>query len=209
MDSSDHRPSRADDDLKIQSSSPSVLSYSITGVGAGTGSAFHQPLSPGTLPGYTLMVAGQRTGKTSFLRLLLDTSDISQMATKDQLASIAKFVQGSSGHTSHIRTASFDIELDAQFNSASQRLTLSLVDTPSLDFSEETSAERLVSELLRHVDSRFAEGLEDVSLSLHVFHSPFLPSALGSESPGRWPSRSSVHSYPSSVYTGVLITLSC
>src|SRR6202034_4212498 len=128
------------------------------------------PSSSGMHSGYTLMVAGQRTGKTSFLRLLLDTSDISQMATKDQLTSIARFVQGSSGHTSHIRTASVDIELDTQGSGVSQRLTLSLVDTPSLDFSDDSASERLVSELLRYVDARFSEGIDD------VIHSPTLPS---------------------------------
>lgn len=112
---------------------------------------------------YTLMVAGQRTGKTSFLRLLLDTSDISPSTTKDQLASVAKFVQGCSGHTSNIRTASIDVELDTLGNGVLQRLGLTLVDTPSLDFQDEASAERLVLEILRHVDSRLAEGIEDVS----------------------------------------------
>jgi hypothetical protein len=108
------------------------------------------------------MVAGQRTGKTSFLRLLLDTSDISPMATKEQLVSVAKFVQGSCGHTSHIRTASVDIQLDLHGNGIQQRLSLTLVDTPSLDFDDEPSSERLVLDMLRHVDSRFAEGVEDV-----------------------------------------------
>jgi hypothetical protein len=114
--------------------------------------------------GYTLMVAGQRTGKTSFLRLLLDTSDIASSATKDQLTSVAKFVQGCSGHTSHIRTASIDIELALHGKGALRRLTLTLVDTPSLDFSDEASSDRHISEMLRHVDSRFAEGVEDVSI---------------------------------------------
>jgi hypothetical protein len=125
------------------------------------------------------MVAGKRTGKTSFLRLLLDTSDISHTATKDQLASVAKFVQGSSGHTSHIRTASFDIQLDPQATGVLQHLTLSLVDTPSLDFADDPSSERLVSELLRHIDSRFAEGIEDVNfLSSSSFISPISPHSL-------------------------------
>ncbi|EGN98218.1 hypothetical protein SERLA73DRAFT_91480 [Serpula lacrymans var. lacrymans S7.3] len=107
------------------------------------------------------MVAGKRSGKTSFLRLLLDTSIISPAATKDQLASVAKFVQGSSGHTSHIRTASINIDNDIDQNHPNHRLTLTLVDTPSLDFEDDPSSERLVLEILRHVDSRFAEGIED------------------------------------------------
>ncbi|KIJ62639.1 hypothetical protein HYDPIDRAFT_94135 [Hydnomerulius pinastri MD-312] len=107
------------------------------------------------------MVAGQRTGKTSFLRLLLDTSEISSTATKDQLASVAKFVQGCSGHTSHIRSASINIDLDIDPNTPLQVLTLTLVDTPSLDFEDEPSSERNIQEILRQVDSRFAEGIDD------------------------------------------------
>lgn len=118
----------------------------------------------GAINGYTLMVAGQRTGKTSFLRLLLDSTEISQTATKEQLASVAKFIQGCSGHTSHIRTASVDVELDVESNGVLQPLALTLVDTPSLKFDDDSS-ERMVTEILRHVESRFAEGIEDVSFS--------------------------------------------
>ncbi|KZP33684.1 hypothetical protein FIBSPDRAFT_721126 [Athelia psychrophila] len=107
------------------------------------------------------MVAGQRTGKTSFLRLLLDTSEVSRTATKDQLASVAKFVQGCSGHTTHIRTASIDIDLDGEGKGPVQPLTLTLVDTPSLDFEDETSSERAVAEILRHVETRFVEGVDE------------------------------------------------
>lgn len=115
------------------------------------------------ISGYTVMVAGQRTGKTSFLRLLLDTSEISTTATKNQLASVAKFVQGCSGHTSHIRTASINIDHDIDQNGSPRVLTLTLVDTPSLAFEDEASTERALHEILRHVESRFAEGIEDVS----------------------------------------------
>jgi hypothetical protein len=86
------------------------------------------------------------------------------MATKEQLASVAKFVQGCSGHTSHIRVASVDIKADIESNGTQQRLALTLVDSPSLDFRDEPSAERLVSETLRQIESRFAEGLEDVRI---------------------------------------------
>jgi len=116
----------------------------------------------GTINGYSLMVAGQRTGKTSFLRLLLDSSEISQTATKDQLASVAKFVQGSSAHTSHTRSASIDVELDVDGNGLLQPLALTLVDTPSLRFDDDSS-ERSVTEILRYIESKLAEGIEDVS----------------------------------------------
>jgi hypothetical protein len=145
----------------------------------------------GTTNGYTLMVAGRRSGKTSFLRLLLDTCDISPTATKEQLASVAKFVQGSNGHTSHIRTAAIDIELDMEGNGFFQRLTLSLIDTPSIAFEDESFAERVVSETLRHVDSRFAEGMEDVCTFIYLPYS-LLILHTGLECPGWRPSRSFV-----------------
>jgi hypothetical protein len=158
----DQRAKREDDDRAGPLTSSSTY--------AGKGHANHpgnngvDAAGPNGTNGYTLMVAGQRTGKTSFLRLLLDTCDISNTATKEQLASVAKFVQGCSGHTSHVRTVSIDIDLDLQNTGAPQHLTLSLVDTPSFDPQDEPSSERLVSEMLRLIDSRFAEGVEDVSL---------------------------------------------
>ncbi|KAI6147194.1 hypothetical protein BKA82DRAFT_4150613 [Pisolithus tinctorius] len=117
--------------------------------------------------GYTLMVAGQRSGKTSFLRLLLDTSDISTTATKDQLVSVAKFVQGCSGHTAHVRSVNVNIDFDPGNNTSStsnsnpQVLALTLIDTPSLDFSDDHSVERTIQDILRQVDARFAEGIDD------------------------------------------------
>ncbi|KAG6854646.1 hypothetical protein C0991_003294 [Blastosporella zonata] len=102
-------------------------------------------------------------GKTSFLRLLLDTSSVSPTATKDQLTNVAKFVQGSTGHTSYIRPASIDINVDIEGSGKPQPIGLHLVDTPSLDFKDDKAAEWSLSEILRNVDGRFAEGVEMVS----------------------------------------------
>lgn len=110
-----------------------------------------------------IYTASLGSGKTSFLRLLLDTSDISPNVAKDQLASVAKFVQGCSGHTSHIRTASIDINLDVEGNGGRQCLGLTLIDTPSLDFQDEATSERLLADNIRLIDNRFTEGLDDVS----------------------------------------------
>jgi septin family protein len=116
----------------------------------------------GPSSGYSLMVAGQPTGKTAFLRLLLDTSDIASTTSQEQLSSVAKFVQGCAGHTSHIRTVSFDIELDLPENSQHQSVSLTLTDTPSLDARDEVASERVVADILRHVETKFSESLEDV-----------------------------------------------
>lgn len=115
------------------------------------------------MAGYTLMVAGRRTGKTSFLRLLLDTTLVSPSATHDQLQSVAKFVQGCSGFTSHIRTVSVNVELAVGDNDPLQPLNLTLIDTPALDYHDDAAAQRTVNEILRHVDARFSESVEDVS----------------------------------------------
>ncbi|EKM79284.1 hypothetical protein AGABI1DRAFT_39848, partial [Agaricus bisporus var. burnettii JB137-S8] len=95
-------------------------------------------------------------GKTSFLRLLLDTSDIAPSNSKDQLTAVAKFVQGSSGHTSFFRTTSVDIDLGPTHSVA-----LNLIDSPSLDFRDDAAADRTIADTLRVIDHRFMEGLED------------------------------------------------
>lgn len=111
-------------------------------------------------PELTLLVAGSRGGKTSFLRLLLDTSEFSPLSTKEQLHSVAKFVQGCSGHTSYIKSVSIDINLDID-GSRQRPLGLTLIDTPSLDFRDDASTDRIVTDMLRHIDQRFGDGLED------------------------------------------------
>ncbi len=121
-------------------------------------------------PGYTLMVAGRRTGKTSFLRLLLDTNTVASSVTRDQLASVAKFVQGCSGHTSHVRTVSIDIDLAPEEADEELPLNLTLIDTPSLDFEDDASSQRALQEILRHVEARLGDTLEDVSAPLLSAH---------------------------------------
>ncbi|KAI0365745.1 hypothetical protein BV20DRAFT_1038796 [Pilatotrama ljubarskyi] len=121
-------------------------------------------------PGYTLMVAGRRTGKTSFLRLLLDTSNVASSVTRDQLASVAKFVQGSSGHTSQVRTVSVDIDLAPDEVDEELPLTLTLIDTPSLDFDDKHASDRALQEILRHVESRLGQSLDDERKALSGDH---------------------------------------
>ncbi|TFK88216.1 hypothetical protein K466DRAFT_598856, partial [Polyporus arcularius HHB13444] len=118
-------------------------------------------MPPEDTPGYTLMVAGRRTGKTSFLRLLLDTNTVASSVTRDQLASVAKFVQGCSGHTSHVRTVSIDIDLAPDEADEELPLNLTLIDTPSLDFEDDASSQRALQEILRHVEARLGDTLED------------------------------------------------
>ncbi|KAH9891601.1 hypothetical protein C8Q73DRAFT_791957 [Cubamyces lactineus] len=127
-------------------------------------------MSDGDAPGYTLMVAGRRTGKTSFLRLLLDTSTVSSTVSRDQLASVAKFVQGSSVHTSHVRTVSIDVDLAPDGLDEEHPVTLTLIDTPSLDFDDKHASERALQEILRHVEARLGESLDDERKAVHGDH---------------------------------------
>jgi len=79
------------------------------------------------------MVAGARgAGKTSFLRLLLETCDISPAATEEQRASLAKFARGYEKRTKAFRTTSIEICEDRH-----ERILLKLIDTPGLDFDED------------------------------------------------------------------------
>ncbi|KAJ7600633.1 GTP binding protein [Mycena floridula] len=155
--SSDHRRHYEDDE---RVSLPGAGGYSSGNSYVGT--AFETSVSPDkSRPEFTLLVAGCRGGKTSFLRLLLDTCNISSKSSKEQLNSVAKFVQGSSGHTSHIRAASIDVDVDLDGSGSHRPLGLTLIDTPSLDLNDENVTDHVVQDILRHIDSRFSEGLED------------------------------------------------
>jgi len=134
------------------------------------GSSSTRRNSTAQIPGYTLMVAGQRSGKTSFLRLLLDTSNLAPTVSKEQVLSVARFVQGCSRHTTSIRHTSVDVILDSPDSGVPQPVTLTLIDTPSLNFSDEVASQRGISDILAHVDSRFAESVEKESNGNHHVH---------------------------------------
>jgi len=175
MDTSEQRPRQhVNDDYKdtlppVGPAGVAPLQSSLNGLGVRRNSVY------ANIPGYTLMVAGQRSGKTSFLRLLLDTSNIAPTVSKEQLTPLAKFIQGSNGHTSHIRHVSVDVILDSPDSGAPQPVSLTLIDTPSLDFSDEVSSERVITDILDHIDSRFADGSDDdVSASPSNPHLPFV-----------------------------------
>ncbi|THV00811.1 hypothetical protein K435DRAFT_793786 [Dendrothele bispora CBS 962.96] len=103
-------------------------------------------------PTFNLMVVGgQGTGKTSLLRLLLETADISPGATVDQRAAVDHFLRGKPKSTSAIRTACVEI-----CESRYDRVLFSVIDTPGLDFTEgrELKLERQVSAIMKYVDAQ-------------------------------------------------------
>ncbi|TDL23324.1 hypothetical protein BD410DRAFT_827982 [Rickenella mellea] len=120
------------------------------------------PASTSSTPStsYTLMVAGQSKGKTSFLRLLLDTAVIAPSASPEQVAEVARFVQGAPARTTHFRGATIDVLPDPADPAADHRrsIALTVIDTPSLD---SPSLERSLAAMLSFVEARFTESLED------------------------------------------------
>ncbi|EAU85761.2 hypothetical protein CC1G_04978 [Coprinopsis cinerea okayama7 len=112
-------------------------------------------------PTFNLMVVGGKgTGKTSLLRLLLDTADISPTATVDQKAALDKFLKGSTRATQAIQTACIEI-CESRFD----RVLFSVIDTPGLDFQEgrELKLERQVSSVIKYIDQQYADTMSEES----------------------------------------------
>lgn len=112
-------------------------------------------------PAFNLMVVGARaTGKTSFLRLLLETADISPNATEDQRVGLDRFLNGSLKHTQQINTACVEI-----CESRYDRVLLTVIDTPGLDFSNgrELRVERQVSGIIKYLDAQYADTMNEES----------------------------------------------
>ncbi|KAJ7107281.1 septin family protein [Mycena crocata] len=112
-------------------------------------------------PTFNLMVVGGKgTGKTSLLRLLLETADVSPTATVDQRAAVQRFLRGSPKATPAIQTACVEI-CESRFD----RVLFSVIDTPGLDFLEgrELKLERQVNGIIRYVDAQYADTMSEES----------------------------------------------
>ncbi|KAI0917260.1 hypothetical protein AcV5_007775 [Taiwanofungus camphoratus] len=110
---------------------------------------------------FNVMVAGaQGTGKTSLLKLLLDTADISPTATPEQKAVMERFLRGPLKRTDTIQSACVEI-----CESRYDRVLLSVVDTPGLDFHEghELKLERQVTTVVKYLDAQFSDTLSEES----------------------------------------------
>jgi len=104
-------------------------------------------------------VGGKGTGKTSLLRLLLETADTSSGATVDQRAAVERFLKGPPKTTQDIQTACVEI-CESRFD----RLLFSVIDTPGLDFQEgrELKLERQVNAVIKYVDMQYADTMSEV-----------------------------------------------
>ncbi|KAF9483467.1 septin family protein [Pholiota conissans] len=112
-------------------------------------------------PTFNLMVVGGKgTGKTSLLRLLLETADTSPSATVDQKAAVDRFLKGSTKATQAIQTACVEI-CESRFD----RVLFSVIDTPGLDFLEgrELKLERQVNSIIKYVDAQYADTMSEES----------------------------------------------
>ncbi|KAF9267404.1 hypothetical protein L218DRAFT_995664 [Marasmius fiardii PR-910] len=112
-------------------------------------------------PTFNVMVAGGiGTGKTSLLRLILETAELSPSATVDQKLAVERFLRGAPKSTQSIETASIEI-CESRFD----RVLLSVVDTPGLDYSEgrELKLDRQVSAVMRYLDAQYADTMSEES----------------------------------------------
>ncbi|KAJ7789325.1 septin family protein [Mycena olivaceomarginata] len=112
-------------------------------------------------PTFNLMVVGGKgTGKTSLLRLLLETADISPTATVDQRAAVQRFLRGPPKATPIISTACVEI-CESRFD----RVLFSVIDTPGLDFLEgrELKLERQVNGMIKYIDAQYADTMSEES----------------------------------------------
>ncbi|KAJ7044172.1 septin family protein [Mycena alexandri] len=112
-------------------------------------------------PTFNLMVVGGKgTGKTSLLRLLLDTADVSPTATVDQRTAVQRFLRGHPKATQSIQTACVEI-CESRFD----RVLFSVIDTPGLDFIEgrELKLERQVNGIIKYIDAQYADTMSEES----------------------------------------------
>lgn len=107
------------------------------------------------------IVGAQGTGKTSLLRLLLETAEISPTASVEQKAVVERFLHGPTKRTNSIEAACVEI-----CESKYDRMLLSVIDTPGLDFHDELRLEHQVSSVIKYMDEQFSDTLREVSSSL-------------------------------------------
>lgn len=105
------------------------------------------------------VVGARGTGKTSLLRLILDTADISPAATGDQRTALDRFLKGGLKHTQAIDTACVEI-----CESRYDRVLLTVIDTPGLEFTprNELNVERQVTDIIKYIDEQYAATMNEV-----------------------------------------------
>ena len=92
---------------------------------------------------------------------MLNTADISPTATAEQRASFDRLMRGGVKTTPRIQSATIDIH-ESRFD----RVLLSVIDTPGLDFQDgrELKLERQVSSIMKYLDGLYADTMSEVRL---------------------------------------------
>ncbi|KAG8907706.1 hypothetical protein FRB99_002502 [Tulasnella sp. 403] len=112
-------------------------------------------------PKFNLMVAGGKgTGKTSLLKLFLNTCDISPTASEPDVVGVKKFTEGATKQTKALKTVAVEVCEERH-----ERIHLTVIDTVGFDFEEgkELELERGVSSLVKYLDTQFAETMGEES----------------------------------------------
>ncbi|KAG7088401.1 hypothetical protein E1B28_012399 [Marasmius oreades] len=141
---------------------------------------------------FCLLVAGDHGGKSSFLRLLLETSTLAgtqELEQQNQKSHMRNFIQGCASRTTAIRYTTLDVlvpptssprtspksspksevqQVDQKKNADNQvPLTFTLIDTPSINppspSAPISSSASIPDDLLRLVESRLAEAVDTSS----------------------------------------------
>ncbi|KAG8832187.1 hypothetical protein FRC17_001781 [Serendipita sp. 399] len=165
-----HRPFRAGSPSSDGPANGTIASF-FTSKGAQIGSYIrsgaHQTLSISrsqrrrVAPTLNIMVAGpQSTGKTSMLKMFLETSEISSTATPEQKLSVETFMSKTRKSTRSVQTVCVEIA-EGRYD----RILLSLIDTPGLSYAEgdELGLERSVSSLVKYLDQQYDETMGEES----------------------------------------------
>lgn len=115
-------------------------------------------------PKFNILVAGgQATGKTSFVKLLLSTCDVSPTAPDNDISAIKAFCEAPIRHTKTLKSLSVEVCEERH-----ERVQLTVIDAPGFDFEQghELDLERGVSSVVRYLDTQFAETMGEVCYSL-------------------------------------------
>ncbi|KAG8918730.1 hypothetical protein FRC02_002141 [Tulasnella sp. 418] len=112
---------------------------------------------------FNVMVAGaQGTGKTSLIRLLLDTCDLSPTSSPEHREALAKFNKASviGSRTKSLKSVTVEV-CEERYD----RMLLTVIDTVGFDYGvgRELELERGVAGVMRYLDSKFADTMGEES----------------------------------------------
>ncbi|KAG8991355.1 hypothetical protein FRB94_014615 [Tulasnella sp. JGI-2019a] len=112
-------------------------------------------------PRFNIMVAGGvGSGKTSFLKLFLNTCDVSPTASGSETANMKQFLEAPTRRTKSLKTVSIEVCEDRH-----DRVQLTLIDTVGFDFDQgrELEMQLGVSSVIKYLDQQFAESMLEES----------------------------------------------